>query len=103
VSFVAVNAKQAEDWDGASGRQFVEQHQRHERMLGPLTARLLAAGAPAMRTRCSPSGAPRPRRCSASASCLGAQHKPPSWPDRSGTAWWRTHRRLAWSCPARPG
>ncbi len=40
---VAVNAEQAEDWNGASGREFIEQHARHERMLGQLTARLLAA------------------------------------------------------------
>ena len=39
----AVNADQAEDWNGASGRQFIEQRERHERMLGRLTARLLAA------------------------------------------------------------
>jgi SAM-dependent methyltransferase len=43
VSFVAVNAEQAEDWNGASGREFIEQRERHERMLGRLTARLLAA------------------------------------------------------------
>jgi SAM-dependent methyltransferase len=43
VSFVAVNAEQAEDWNGASGREFIEQRERHERMLGPLRARLLAA------------------------------------------------------------
>jgi SAM-dependent methyltransferase len=43
VAFVAVNAEQAEDWNGASGREFVEQRERHERMLGRLTARLLAA------------------------------------------------------------
>jgi SAM-dependent methyltransferase len=43
VAFVAVNAEQAEDWNGASGREFIEQRQRHERMLGPLRARLLAA------------------------------------------------------------
>ena len=43
LSFVAVNAEQAEDWNGASGREFIEQRERHERMLGPLTARLLAA------------------------------------------------------------
>ena len=42
VAFVAVNAEQAEDWKGASGRQFIEQRERHERMLGRLTARLLA-------------------------------------------------------------
>jgi hypothetical protein len=39
---VAVNAVQAEDWNGASGREFIEQRERHERMLGRLTARLLA-------------------------------------------------------------
>jgi SAM-dependent methyltransferase len=43
VAFVAVNAEQAEDWNGASGREFIEQRERHERMLGRLTARLLAA------------------------------------------------------------
>jgi SAM-dependent methyltransferase len=40
---VAVNEEQAEDWNGASGREFVEQRERHERMLDRLTARLLAA------------------------------------------------------------
>jgi SAM-dependent methyltransferase len=43
VPFVAVNAEQAEDWNGASGREFIEQRERHERMLSRLTARLLAA------------------------------------------------------------
>jgi SAM-dependent methyltransferase len=43
VAFVVVNAEQAEDWNGASGLEFVEQRERHERMLGRLTARLLAA------------------------------------------------------------
>jgi SAM-dependent methyltransferase len=43
VSLVAVNAEQAENWNGASGRHFVEQRERHERMRGRLTARLLAA------------------------------------------------------------
>ncbi len=43
MAFVAVNAEQAEDWNGASGREFVEQRERHERMRGRLTARLLAA------------------------------------------------------------
>jgi SAM-dependent methyltransferase len=42
VTTVEVNAEQAEDWNGASGRQFIEQRERHERMLGRLTARLLA-------------------------------------------------------------
>jgi len=42
VSFVAVNAEQAEDWNGASGREFIEQRARHEQMLGRLRARLLA-------------------------------------------------------------
>jgi SAM-dependent methyltransferase len=42
VAFVAVNAEQAEDWNGASGREFIEQRERHERMLGGLAARLLA-------------------------------------------------------------
>jgi SAM-dependent methyltransferase len=45
VTPVAVNAAQAEDWNGASGREFVEQRERHERMLGPLTGRMLAAAA----------------------------------------------------------
>ncbi|HEY3734230.1 MAG TPA: class I SAM-dependent methyltransferase [Streptosporangiaceae bacterium] len=39
---MAVNAEQAEDWNGASGREFIEQRERHERMRGGLTARLLA-------------------------------------------------------------
>jgi hypothetical protein len=39
---VAVNVKQAEDWNGASGRHFIEQRERHERMRGRLTARLIA-------------------------------------------------------------
>ena len=43
MSFVAVNAEQAGDWNGASGREFIEQRERHERMLGRLRARLLAA------------------------------------------------------------
>ena len=43
MSFVAVNAEQAGDWNGASGRHFIEQRERHERMRGRLTARLLAA------------------------------------------------------------
>jgi hypothetical protein len=30
VSFVAVNAEQAKDWNGASGREFIEQRERHE-------------------------------------------------------------------------
>ena len=42
---MAVNAEQAEDWNGASGREFIEQRERHERMLGGLRARLLAAAA----------------------------------------------------------
>jgi SAM-dependent methyltransferase len=40
---VAVNAEQAEDWNGASGREFIAQRERHETMLGRLTARLLSA------------------------------------------------------------
>ena len=36
-------SEQAEDWNGASGREFIEQRERHERMLGRLRARLLAA------------------------------------------------------------
>ena len=43
MTFVAVNAEQAEDWNGASGRHFIEQRERHERMRGGLTTRLLAA------------------------------------------------------------
>jgi protein-L-isoaspartate O-methyltransferase len=42
VAFVAANAEQDEDWNGASGWEFIEQRERHERMLGGLTARLLA-------------------------------------------------------------
>jgi SAM-dependent methyltransferase len=43
VSFVAVNAEQAEAWNGASGRHFIEERERHERMRGRMTARLLAS------------------------------------------------------------
>jgi hypothetical protein len=43
VAFVAVNADQSEDWNGASGREFIEQCERHEGMLGRLKARLLPA------------------------------------------------------------
>jgi SAM-dependent methyltransferase len=43
VAVVVVNAEQAEDWNGASGREFIEQRERHEQMLGRLRARLLAA------------------------------------------------------------
>jgi hypothetical protein len=46
VAFVAVNADQAEDWNGASGRRFIEQRERWERMRGRLTARLLAGADP---------------------------------------------------------
>ena len=42
MSFVAVNVEQAEAWNGASGRHFIEQRERHERMRDRLTARLLA-------------------------------------------------------------
>jgi SAM-dependent methyltransferase len=42
VGFVAANAQQAEDWNGASGREFIEQRERHQRMLSRLTAGLLA-------------------------------------------------------------
>jgi protein-L-isoaspartate O-methyltransferase len=45
VAVVAVNAEQAEDWNGASGREFIEQRERHALMLGRLRARLLAAAA----------------------------------------------------------
>jgi hypothetical protein len=31
VAFVAVNAEQAEDWNGASGREFIEQRERHRK------------------------------------------------------------------------
>jgi SAM-dependent methyltransferase len=41
---MAVNAEQAEAWNGASGRHFIEQRERHERMRARLTARLLAGG-----------------------------------------------------------
>jgi hypothetical protein len=41
LPFVTVNAEQAADWNGASGREFIEQRDRHERMLSGLTARLL--------------------------------------------------------------
>lgn len=40
---MAVNAEQTEDWNGASGRHFIEQRERHERMRGRLTARLLTS------------------------------------------------------------
>jgi SAM-dependent methyltransferase len=40
---VAVNAGQAEDWNGPSGRHFIEQREQGERMRDRLTARLLAA------------------------------------------------------------
>ena len=43
MTFVAVNAEQAEDWNGASGRHFIEQRERHGRMKGGLTMRLLTA------------------------------------------------------------
>ena len=43
VAFVVVNAEQAEDWNGASGREFIKQRERHEQMLGRLRSRLLAA------------------------------------------------------------
>ena len=43
MSFVAVNAEQAQAWNGISGRHFIEQRERHERMRARLTARLLAA------------------------------------------------------------
>ena len=45
MAFVAANAEQAEDWNGASGREFIEQRERHEQVLGRLRARLLAAAA----------------------------------------------------------
>jgi SAM-dependent methyltransferase len=43
LAVMAVNVEQAEAWNGASGRHFIEQRERHERMRGGLTARLLAA------------------------------------------------------------
>ena len=43
VAFVVVNAEQAEDWNAASGREFIEQRERHEQILDRLRARLLAA------------------------------------------------------------
>jgi cyclopropane fatty-acyl-phospholipid synthase-like methyltransferase len=43
VSLVAVNAEQPEAWNGPSGRYFIDQRERWERMRGRLTARLLAA------------------------------------------------------------
>lgn len=43
MSFVAVNAEQAQAWNGASGRRCIEQRERYGRMLGRLTARLLTA------------------------------------------------------------
>src|ERR1700753_1927513 len=45
VSPVTVNAEQAEAWNGASGRHFIEQRERHERMRSRLTARLLDGAA----------------------------------------------------------
>ena len=42
MSLVAVNAEQAEAWNGASGQYFIDQRERHERMRLRLTARLLA-------------------------------------------------------------
>ena len=45
VVLVTVNAEQAEDWNGASGREFVEERERHQLVLGPFRARLLAAAA----------------------------------------------------------
>src|SRR5690242_8489224 len=40
---MTVNAEQAEAWNGASGRHFIEQRERHERMRSRLTARLLTS------------------------------------------------------------
>ena len=31
MAFVAVNAEQAEDWNGASGREIIEQRERHSK------------------------------------------------------------------------
>jgi SAM-dependent methyltransferase len=45
VAFVAVNVEQAEDRNGVSGQEFIEQRERHEQALGRLRARLLAAAA----------------------------------------------------------
>ena len=43
VAFVAVNAEQAEAWNGASGQHFIDQREHGVRIRGRLTARLLAA------------------------------------------------------------
>ena len=43
MACVTVNAEQAEDWNGASGQEFIDHRERHERMLGRLKARLLSA------------------------------------------------------------
>lgn len=40
---MTVNAEQSLDWNGASGRHFIEERERHERMRGALTAHLLVA------------------------------------------------------------
>jgi SAM-dependent methyltransferase len=40
---VGVNAGQSEDWNGASGREFIAQRERHQRMVGRLRARLLSS------------------------------------------------------------
>ena len=45
MAFVAVNAEQAADWNGASGREFIDQRERLGRALGRFRARLLAAAA----------------------------------------------------------
>lgn len=43
MAYLPVNAEQSEDWNGASGQEFIEQRERQERMFDRLTARLLAA------------------------------------------------------------
>ena len=40
---MTANAEQAEGWNGATGRHFIEQHDHGVQMRGRLTARLLAA------------------------------------------------------------
>ncbi len=42
---MTANAEQAEAWNGGNGQHFVAENARHQRMMGPHTARLLAAAA----------------------------------------------------------
>ncbi len=121
VSFVAVNAEQAEDWNGASGRHFIEQRERNERMRGRLTARLLAAAqiqdgenvldigcgcgdTTILAARATGSGhalgadlsriqVAEARRLAAAAGVANARFEVADV--RSGTAWWRTRRPVA--------